>query len=279
VFDLNRQIDLWKRAFAARRTCSTDELEELESHLREEIEVMIAAGLSPEKAFAQGISRLGDPVAVCCEFAKNEKMLLGDSLAIRAGSVLVVLVGLAALVLGMVVWRQRQDGLLAAHVGSISFAYVVPFLLAVVGSYAIIRTAIVKSGRPQFRDRFSRQCKILLGVTALVSATGAVLGGFWAQRQWGRFWGWDPKEIGALAVVSCAVVLLLLVSRRQPTSVQLGQASLLLSLVTFVAWFGPVVYSETLGVPAVALLVLGMIAQLSILGMSLLAPRRCFAES
>ena len=35
----------------------------------------------------------------------------------------------------------------------------------------------------------------------LFSFTGTVLGGIWADQSWGRFWGWDPKENGALIIV------------------------------------------------------------------------------
>jgi hypothetical protein len=28
-----------------------------------------------------------------------------------------------------------------------------------------------------------------------------VLGGIWADQSWGRFWGWDPKENGAILIV------------------------------------------------------------------------------
>jgi cytochrome c biogenesis factor len=35
----------------------------------------------------------------------------------------------------------------------------------------------------------------------LLSFVGTVLGGIWADQSWGRFWGWDPKENGALLVV------------------------------------------------------------------------------
>ena len=28
-----------------------------------------------------------------------------------------------------------------------------------------------------------------------------MLGGLWADDSWGRFWGWDPKENGALMIV------------------------------------------------------------------------------
>ena len=33
------------------------------------------------------------------------------------------------------------------------------------------------------------------------SFVGTVLGGLWADDSWGRFWGWDPKENGALMIV------------------------------------------------------------------------------
>ncbi len=36
---------------------------------------------------------------------------------------------------------------------------------------------------------------------ALFSFVGTVLGGIWADQSWGRFWGWDPKENGALIIV------------------------------------------------------------------------------
>jgi cytochrome c-type biogenesis protein CcsB len=42
----------------------------------------------------------------------------------------------------------------------------------------------------------------------LFSFVGTVLGGIWADQSWGRFWGWDPKENGALLIVIwCAVIL------------------------------------------------------------------------
>jgi hypothetical protein len=37
--------------------------------------------------------------------------------------------------------------------------------------------------------------------STLFSFTGTVLGGIWADQSWGRFWGWDPKENGALLIV------------------------------------------------------------------------------
>ena len=36
---------------------------------------------------------------------------------------------------------------------------------------------------------------------------GTLLGGVWADQSWGRFWGWDPKENGALMIALWAALL------------------------------------------------------------------------
>ena len=35
----------------------------------------------------------------------------------------------------------------------------------------------------------------------VLMAAGTLLGAVWADQAWGRFWGWDPKEVGALLIV------------------------------------------------------------------------------
>jgi ABC-type transport system involved in cytochrome c biogenesis permease subunit len=40
------------------------------------------------------------------------------------------------------------------------------------------------------------------------SFVGTVLGGLWGDDSWGRFWGWDPKENGAMMIVLWNALLL-----------------------------------------------------------------------
>jgi len=47
---------------------------------------------------------------------------------------------------------------------------------------------------------------LLFGI--LFTVTGTLLGGMWADQSWGRFWGWDPKENGALLVILWTAILL-----------------------------------------------------------------------
>jgi ABC-type transport system involved in cytochrome c biogenesis permease subunit len=45
-------------------------------------------------------------------------------------------------------------------------------------------------------------------VAVLLLASGTILGGLWADVSWGRFWGWDPKEVWALISLLVYVAIL-----------------------------------------------------------------------
>ena len=52
---------------------------------------------------------------------------------------------------------------------------------------------------------------MVYGITCfavLFSLVGTILGGIWADQSWGRFWGWDPKENGALMIVIMGAIYL-----------------------------------------------------------------------
>jgi ABC-type transport system involved in cytochrome c biogenesis permease subunit len=42
----------------------------------------------------------------------------------------------------------------------------------------------------------------------IFTITGTLLGGMWADQAWGRFWGWDPKENGALLIIIWGLIVL-----------------------------------------------------------------------
>src|SRR5436190_2517100 len=72
----------------------------------------------------------------------------------------------------------------------------------------------------------------------LFSFVGTVLGGIWADYSWGRFWGWDPKENGALLIV--LMNALILHARWGGMIQQRGMAVLAVAgnIVTSWSWFG-----------------------------------------
>ena len=73
---------------------------------------------------------------------------------------------------------------------------------------------------------------------AFLSFVGTVLGGLWADDSWGRFWGWDPKENGALIIVLWNA--LILHARWDGLVRDRGLAALAVigNIVTSWSWFG-----------------------------------------
>lgn len=53
-----------------------------------------------------------------------------------------------------------------------------------------------------------QHCYRAIQVAVLLLATGTILGGIWADVSWGRFWGWDPKEVWALVTLLIYVAIL-----------------------------------------------------------------------
>ncbi|MFO0880170.1 MAG: cytochrome c biogenesis protein CcsA [Gemmataceae bacterium] len=72
----------------------------------------------------------------------------------------------------------------------------------------------------------------------LFSFVGTVLGGIWADQSWGRFWGWDPKENGALLIV--IMNALILHARWGGMIKDRGMATLAIvgNMITMWSWFG-----------------------------------------
>lgn len=72
----------------------------------------------------------------------------------------------------------------------------------------------------------------------LFTAVGTILGGIWADQSWGRFWGWDPKENGALLIVLWLVWLIHgKLAGQISENIWLGGMALL-SVAVATAWIG-----------------------------------------
>lgn len=78
----------------------------------------------------------------------------------------------------------------------------------------------------------------MLGVGFAISALGTLLGGFWADVAWGRFWGWDPKENGALLVLLWVLIVMHLKAGKLASWKTLEVLSALLSVVIAFCLFG-----------------------------------------
>ena len=97
---------------------------------------------------------------------------------------------------------------LATHVVAITTGYSAMFLAGMLAIIYVVRGVFTTSLKKQTADSLARMTYGVVCFATLFSFVGTVLGGIWADQSWGRFWGWDPKENGAVLIVLwCAITL------------------------------------------------------------------------
>jgi cytochrome c-type biogenesis protein CcsB len=73
---------------------------------------------------------------------------------------------------------------------------------------AVTAVTAKPAGDVTFGKALSKMVYGVVCFATLFSFVGTVLGGIWADQSWGRFWGWDPKENGALLIVLWNAIIL-----------------------------------------------------------------------
>lgn len=138
--------------------------------------------------------------------------------------------------LGMLVAVLDTNFWLATHVVTISIGYgccLVASLLA--------HLYLIQSLKPKNADNLPGLEKNIHGsvlFSLFFTVLGTILGGIWADQSWGRFWGWDPKENGALLI---CLWLIWVVHGRLCGKLKnrlYAAAVSLTSVIVVIAWFG-----------------------------------------
>ena len=127
---------------------------------------------------------------------------------------------------------------LATHVVVITTGYASMFVAGLLAIIYILRGFFTKSLSPDTAKSLSRMVYGIVCFATLFSFVGTILGGIWADQSWGRFWGWDPKENGALLIVIwCAIVLH---ARWGGLVKERGLMALAVfgNIITSISWFG-----------------------------------------
>jgi hypothetical protein len=73
MFDIDEAIKQWRRKMQSAGINSSESLDELEAHLRDEVARQTKAGLSAEKAFDAAVQQIGQAETVGAEFAKTSE--------------------------------------------------------------------------------------------------------------------------------------------------------------------------------------------------------------
>jgi ABC-type transport system involved in cytochrome c biogenesis permease subunit len=127
---------------------------------------------------------------------------------------------------------------LATHVVVITLGYAATFVAGFLALLYILRGVFTTTLDRATAKSLSRMVYGIVCFATLFSFVGTVLGGIWADQSWGRFWGWDPKENGALMIVIWNA--LILHARWGGLVKERGLMNLVIfgNVVTAWSWFG-----------------------------------------
>lgn len=97
---------------------------------------------------------------------------------------------------------------LATHVVTITIGYSGTFLAGAIAIFYTLRQHLAPKVDPATSKTLVSMAYGIVCFALFFSFIGTVLGGIWADQSWGRFWGWDPKENGALLIVLWNAIIL-----------------------------------------------------------------------
>ena len=138
---------------------------------------------------------------------------------------------------------------LSTHVTIITTGYMACCVAGLIGHVYMVQAILQQNGGRGGRGgrvavddkRLAHTYRTMYGTLALgltFSFVGTMLGGIWADQSWGRFWGWDPKENGALLIVLWCAILFHARMGKMIGPFGMAAGSALLIIVVMMAWFG-----------------------------------------
>ncbi|MCY4373685.1 MAG: cytochrome c biogenesis protein CcsA, partial [Spirochaetaceae bacterium] len=126
---------------------------------------------------------------------------------------------------------------LSTHVVVITAGYCACVFAGFVGHVYLFQYVEARGDRSRLRQTY----RLLFGALAfglILSFAGTMLGGIWADQSWGRFWGWDPKENGALMIVLWCAILFHARLGKMIGEYGMAVGSVVGIMVVMLAWFG-----------------------------------------
>jgi ABC-type transport system involved in cytochrome c biogenesis permease subunit len=167
---------------------------------------------------------------------------------------------------------------LATHVTTITMGYAATCVGGLLGHIWLLQAVFGKDRATL--DKTYKTTLGILGVALTLTFLGTNLGGIWADQSWGRFWGWDPKENGALMIVLWTALLFHAKVADMIGSLGLAVGAVIGMMVVMWAWFGVNLlsvglhsYGFTSGV-ATSLIIYAIVEVLFLFGTSFLISTR-----
>lgn len=253
-------------------------VDELEGHLRDEVDALTRAGRPADEALDVAMSRLGQPADLGAEYAKNPA-LFTPWLPVRVAWLCGALLAVATIV---PMWPKLAAGgttaLLAGHMAAVMVGYVAVFLVGFLASCYFL-------ARP-FRDlstgqeaTLRRAGLILSGAAAALTAGGILVGTvFCPDAKTGWAFGLSTHEVCGLGVLAWTAVMFA-GFWRQRRAVPVGTLMVLGvvgNVLVLFAWLGATAIEQQLnGRPVSYAPVVSLVLAQAVIGAAALAPAGC----
>jgi hypothetical protein len=234
MFDLQEKISRWRQQMLTAGIKSPVPLEELESHLREDISHLVSSGESEATAFEIAVARVGNPGTVGTEFKKTSPrwttpFVIGSLVwAALTAVFMVAMVGR---------WSEGKFNLLlTAHIFTLTMGYVTAFLAGGFGIYGVCRQWRSAASTDDLQT-LNRAIHLFTLVSAVLVVAGFVLGMIWSSQNRGSIWTNDPREIGPLCAALWLLAVTLVQWLGQINSCNVIRLSIAGNMIIGLAWF------------------------------------------
>ena len=127
---------------------------------------------------------------------------------------------------------------LGTHVVTITLGYAAMFFAGFIAVVYLLLTMFTPFADRNFGKIAEGMVFGVMCFALLFSTVGTILGGIWADQSWGRFWGWDPKENGALLIVVWTALVLHAFGCKLARRRGLMALAVMGNIVTSWSWFG-----------------------------------------
>lgn len=126
---------------------------------------------------------------------------------------------------------------LATHVVAVTIGYGCSLVAGTLGHIYLI-THYLRPKDTQAQSNLGNSILAVALIAAFFATLGTILGGIWADQSWGRFWGWDPKENGAMFIVLWLLWLLHGKIANVLNPLNFASAAIVTNVVVALSWFG-----------------------------------------
>jgi ABC-type transport system involved in cytochrome c biogenesis permease subunit len=131
----------------------------------------------------------------------------------------------------------RNNFLLCIHVIPTMFSYAA-FAVAWILANILLGGYLRGKAGVDFMNALSKLMLKIIRIGVFLLAVGTALGAYWGDHSWGRFWGWDPKEVWAL--ITLLFYLNILHARHVGWLADFGTTvwSVISFVVVIMTWYG-----------------------------------------